>query len=163
MRGKNSGMFGSGQTVDYSTRPKRGKTKRTLMLEALFDEIRDEEGDPLEDKEAAQAAYLRLLVRRSLTITDRNSAALAKEVLDRLIPTDKATMPTYEIEFAEDGSAADKIRDITNAVASGAIPPDVGNMMVNMVTAAVKVEETTELLERLAKLEEVLEEMSREE
>lgn len=158
----NKGMFGHGQTVDYANRKPRGKLKRTLILEALVAEIKEEGTDEELTQEEAEAQYLRLMVRRSMNQADKASAVLAKEVLVRLMPIPKATMPTYEIEFPEEGSAADKIGAIVDAVAAGSVPPDVGNMMVNMLTAAVKVEETVELMERLAKLEEMLAELDRE-
>jgi len=158
----NEGMFGHGQVVDYNNRRKRGKDKKTLILEALMAEVKEEgTGDEL-TAEQAEAAYLRALVKRSMNVADKASAVLAKEVLVRLMPVDKATMPVYKIEFPEDGSASAKIEAIVAAVACGDVPPDVGNMMVNMVTAAIKVEETVELMERLSRLEEMLAELDRE-
>lgn len=155
-RAPNSGMFGHGNNKRYDNQGKRGKNKRTLMLEALFEEVRDENGDPMDNPEQAQAAYLRLLVRRSMVVADKASATLAKEVLDRLIPVDKATMPTYEIDFPAESSASDRIDAITKAVAEGRVPPDVGKMMVDMVSSAVKIGEIAEMTERLARLEEML-------
>lgn len=152
----NPGHFGKDRAIDYANRPRRGKNKRTLILEALKEEVRCEEGLPFDTPEEAEAAYFRILVRRSLEVADKASGMLSKEILDRLCPTDKATLPAYKIEMREDGTAAEKIHDITTAVANGEVPPDVGNIMVNMITAAVKVEETVEMAERLARLEQML-------
>lgn len=151
----NAGQFGQ-RDYDVKTRRPRGKSKRTMMLEALYGEVVDELGDQFESPEAAEAAYMRLLVRRSMTLADKASGMLAKEIMDRLCPADKSTMPVYQVDMPEDGTAADKIRAVTAAVAAGEVPPDVGNMMVNMITAAVKVEEVVEMSERLAKLEQLL-------
>lgn len=162
MSAHNEGMFGHGQEVDYSKRKPRGRSKRNLILDALMQEVKEEgTGEDL-TAEQAEAAYLRAIVKRSMNAADKASAVLAKEVLVRLIPVDKSTMPVYKIEFPEDGSASVKIEAIVAAVANGDVPPDVGNMMVNMVTAAIKVEEQVELMERLSRLEEMLAELDRE-
>lgn len=160
----NPGHFGSPERkgMTYEGRGKRGKNKRTLILDALHDEVRCEEDLPFDTPEEAEAAFLRLLVRRSLNVADRSSAMLAKEVLDRLCPTDKATLPTYQIEFDPEGSPAEKIKQINAAVASGAVPPDVGNIMVNMITAEVKVVEVTEMAARMERLERMLAELDKE-
>lgn len=157
----NPGHFGHRQ-VDFANRPTRGKNKRTLILDALKEEVLCEEGLPFDTAEEAEEAYFRILVRRSLNVADKASGMLSKEILDRLCPTDKATLPAYKIEMREDGTAAEKIHDITTAVANGEVPPDVGNIMVNMITAAVKVEETVEMAERLARLEQMLADLDKE-
>ena len=142
-------------------RGKRGRTKRTLMLEALQATIKDEFDDHYSEPEEAEAAFYRLMVARSLNVADKASGMLTKEILDRMCPTDKATLPKYEFEFREGGTPVEKINDITAAVSQGIIPPDVGNMMANMVATAVKVEETTEILESRATLVDLLGEIDK--
>lgn len=127
------------------------KDKRTLILDAIRRAIP-------EDKEGVEAEefFYDMLVRRALNMSDKDSAQLLKEVYARLAPPDKATLPTVEFPFREDGSAADKIEDIQSAVAAGILPVDMGNTMVSMIVAGIKVFEVTEMAERLARIEEML-------
>lgn len=142
------------------SRGRRGKDKRTLLLESLMEVVNaDEDGNYKEvvpDREAAERLFNMRLVSRALNVKDSASAQLMKEVLDRLYPTTKATLPAIEFPFRENGSAADKIEDVQAAVANGTLPVDMGNTMVNMIVAGIKVFEVTELAERLARIEEML-------
>lgn len=141
-------------------RGRRGKDKRTLLLESLMAVVNvDESGEYAEvvaDKEAAERMFNMQLVKRAMNVRDSASAQLMKEVLDRLYPTTKATLPAIEFPFRENGSASEKIEDVQKAVADGTLPVDMGNTMVNMIVAGIKVFEVTELAERLARIEEML-------
>lgn len=110
---------------------------------------------PPGDRECEQAFY-DLMVRRALTLKDKDSAALMKEVLVRLYPVDKSTMPLVEFPFRDNGTPAEQISDINSAVAGGILPIDMGNTMVGMIVSAIKVFEVTELADRLAAIEEML-------
>jgi len=150
----NSGRFSSdNQPVD---RRPRGKNKRTLLLEALHEQLSGLVGYEDLAPEKAEEAFYGLMVRRSLTVADPASGQLLKEMLARLFPTDKATMPAIEFPFPENGSASQKIEAVQAAVASGTLPVDMGNTMVNMIVAGIKVFEVTELADRLARIEELL-------
>ena len=141
-------------------RGRRGKDKRTLLLESLMAVVNvDDAGDYKEvvsDKDEAERMFNMQLVRRALNVRDSASAQLMKEVLDRLYPTSKATLPAIEFPFRENGSASEKIEDVQKAVAEGTLPVDMGNTMVNMIVAGIKVFEVTELAERMARIEEML-------
>lgn len=143
-----------------ANRKPRGKDKRTLLLESLMAVVNvDEDGEYKEvvaDKDEAEKLFNMQLVKRALTVKDPASAQLMKEMLERLYPTSKATLPAIEFPFREDGSASDKIEDVQKAVANGTLPVDMGNTMVNMIVAGIKVFEVTELAERLARIEEML-------
>lgn len=157
-------MSGTQYSKDNPTkyRGARGKAKRTIMLEAIHEELLDEMGEHFDTQEGAELAYMRLMVRRSLDVKDRASSVLTKEVMDRLCPVDKATLPTYELDIPEGATPVEKIGAVLKAVAAGTVPPDVGNLLINMITAGVKVEETTELMQRLEAMEKLLMELERE-
>lgn len=152
------GTFSS-ENQPASRRP-RGKDKRTLLLESLMDVVNvDEDGEfkaVVASKDEAEKLFNMQLVKRALNVRDSASAQLMKEVLDRLYPTTKATLPAIEFPFRENGSAGEKIEDVQRAVADGTLPVDMGNTMVNMIVAGIKVFEVTELAERLARIEEML-------
>lgn len=152
--------FGEGQK--QGNRTIGARNKRTIMLEALHREVVDEHGEVFESREAAELAFMQKLVRRAQDTKDKASVVFAKEILDRLCPADKATLPTYTFEMDESAPATERIDSIAGAVSRGEIPADVGNMLVNMVSAGVRVEETTEMLARIARLEQMLMELERE-
>lgn len=144
-----------------AVRGRRGKDKATLLLEALMavvNKAAEEDPDivPVSNKDDALQMFNMHLVGRALNSRDSASQGLLKEMLDRLHPTSKATLPAIEFPFRENGSASDKIEDVQAAVASGLLPVDMGNTMVNMIVAGIKVFEVTELAERLARIEEML-------
>lgn len=111
-----------------------------------------------EDKQGVEAEqfFYDMLVGRALNFRDKDSAQLLKELYSRLAPPDKNTLPAIEFPFREGGSASDKIEDVQNAVAAGILPVDMGNTMVSMIVAGIKVFEVTEMAERLARIEEML-------
>lgn len=158
---KESNQFGN-RPQPLSKNKEGSRNKRTLMLEALHREVVDEFGDTFESKEAAELAFVQKLVRRAQDAKDKASLMFSKEILDRLCPTDKATLPVYTFELGEEGSPSERIAAVALAVSRGEIPPDVGNIMVNMISAGVKVEETTELMERISRLEQMLQELDKE-
>lgn len=143
-----------------ATRGRRGKDKRTLLLESLMEVVNvDEEGgfkSVVLDKDEAEKLFNMTLVKRALNVRDSASAALMKEMLDRLYPTSKATLPAIEFPFPDDGTPAEKIEAVQSAVAGGLLPVDMGNTMVNMIVSGIKVFEVTELAERLERVEEML-------
>ena len=65
-------------------------------------------------------------------------------------------MQPVEFDFPDGGSHADKIDAILSAVASGLISPDVAVMISGVVKTALDVRETTELVERMERLEALI-------
>ena len=152
------GTFSSENQPAY--RRPRGKDKRTILLESLMAVVNvDEDGEYKEvvsDKYEAERLFNDQLIRRALNSRDSASMPLMKEVFDRLHPTSKATLPAIEFPFRESGTASEKIEDVQAAVANGTLPVDMGNTMVNMIVAGIKVFEVMELAERLERIEEML-------
>lgn len=137
-------------------RRKRGPDKRTMMLRAIMDNLVRPDGTSFENEEEAEQAMLAEVVKRAVNSKDPSSSQLMKEVLIRLAPPDKATLPVFEFQFRSDGSASDKISDVQAAVATGALPVDIGNTMVNIIVSGIKVFEVTELAERLERIEQMM-------
>lgn len=137
-------------------RTKRGPDKRTMMLRAIMDNLVRPDGTSFEDEEEAEQAMLAEVVKRAVNSKDPSSSQLMKEVLIRLAPPDKATLPVFEFQFRSDGSASDKISDVQAAVAAGTLPVDIGNTMVNIIVSGIKVFEVTELAERLERIEQLM-------
>lgn len=137
-------------------RRKRGPDKRTLILNAIMENLVTADGSKFDSHEEAEKAMYAEIVKRAVNARDPSSAQLMKEVLLRMAPADKATLPAIEFPFRVDGSASEKITDVQAAVANGTLPVDMGNTMVNMIVSAIKVFEVTELAERLERIEQMM-------
>ena len=75
-----------------------------------------------------------------------------KMIMDRIIPTLKPMMPAIQLELKAD-SLAGKAEQILTATAQGDISPDQGATMIQALANIGKIIETTELTERIEKLE----------
>lgn len=128
-----------------------GPNKRTMILDA----IRRAVPEDAEGVEAEQFFY-DILVKRALTYADKDSGTLLKELYSRLAPPDKNTLPAIEFPMRDGGTPAEKIEDVQSAVAAGILPVDMANTMVSMIVAGIKVFEVTEMADRLARIEEML-------
>jgi len=126
----------------------RGRNKRTLFIEALKKEGKDEEG------------FYRLCIEvamgRHESCDGKPDNQMLKEVLSRLAPMDKQTLPIYDFEFPADGTKLEKAEAIVDAVGSGDLPVDAAKLMMDLLESAASIEEKEELAERVQKLEELL-------
>lgn len=125
----------------------RGKDKRTMLLAAIMEATGHNEDQ-----------FWKEAVRRAMDPADPASSMLMKEVLTRLYPNSKPTMPIIEFEFRKEGTPADKVDDISNAVSDGILPVDVAKTMVDIIKQGLEIVEVTELAERLERLERMLNE-----
>lgn len=126
-------------------RKPRGPDRRTLLLNAIADVTGKDEN-----------AFYSEVVRRAMDPEDPASAQLMKEVLGRMYPTSRPTMPVIEFEFRKTGTPADRVEDISNAVADGILPADVAKVMVDIIKSGLDIVEVTELADRLEKIERML-------
>ncbi len=122
-------------------RKARGKAERTKLLEAFKREGKTEEG------------FYQIMVEMAFNGEDNFARA---EVFKRLYPIAKPTMPPCEFEFNPNGTPAEKANDIMNAVSNGEIPADIGLSLMSAMASMLKIEEVTEIKDRLAKIEEAL-------
>lgn len=125
-------------------RKKRGKAQRTLVLEALKAEGKDE------------AQFYQLMVERSLNAEDPSSAMLMKELFSRLYPNAKPTMPMVNFDFPYNASSKAKVDALEKAVSECEIPVDVAKMMVDIIKSSMEIEKVTELMDRIESIEKAL-------
>jgi len=75
-------------------------------------------------------------------------------LITRLLPVRKSSAETVDLpELASAGSLIEKADAILNAIAAGDIAPDIGAQLVTAIGTTARVEEITELRERLEALE----------
>lgn len=130
---------------DEDNQPKerkpRGKSERTKILEAMKRESKTEDG------------FYDLMVRKAHESEDNFSFG---EMLKRLSPIPKQTMPYIQIDYPEKGTLIERAAAIELAIVTGKIPPDVGLSFLSGLGVVAKTEEVTELAARIKKLEEIL-------
>jgi hypothetical protein len=120
---------------------RRGKSERTKILDAMKREGKDEDG------------FYDLLVKRSFDADDNFTF---KELLIRLSPVPKSVAPLVEFEFPKKGKPHIQAAYVLEAVSSGIIPSDIGNMFIQSIKAMIDIEEYTDLKDRINKIEESL-------
>jgi hypothetical protein len=128
------------------TRP-RGKTKKTILLDALKAQAGMDE-----------QKFYELMIERALNKDDPASSILIKEVLSRLYPQSKPTMPLVDFDLDLDSKAHEQVNKISDAIAKSLIPADVGKIMVDIIKASIEIEKATELAERIEAIERALDE-----
>lgn len=138
---------------------KRGKGKKSLMLDA----IRSVCGDEKEFLEQVVSIGLGGAVvtgkdDEGEDIIEHKSPnpVLLNLVLNRIEPPLKATSPTVNFEFNEKDKPHEQAAQVLSAMASGGLAPDIGNMFVQSIKAMIDIEEHTDLKERIQALEEKL-------
>lgn len=126
--------------------PTRGKGKKTLMLDA----IRAETGSEHE--------FLREVVKIGLggDSGDPNPTLLGL-VISRIEPPLKSTSPLVEFDFDKDLSVHEQAAQIITAMSKGKIAPDVGQMLISSISSMLKIQEVTDIEDRLKAMEQKIE------
>lgn len=132
-------------------RKPRGKSKKTLMLDALRSHCKT--GDEKE--------YLMAVIAASLgdPLADPPvlpNPALMAIVMNRIEPPLKSTSPMVEFEFNVNSSPSEQASQVMAATALGTIPPDIANLFVSSIASMLKIDEVTELQRRIDALEKVM-------
>jgi hypothetical protein len=127
--------FKPGESGNKAGRPKGTPDKRTVLLQQL---------------EADLPALLAKLKDNALG----GDTTSLKFLLERLLPLRKASHEPVELPSLHEASTlTDKVNAILSAVADAQLPPDVGAQLVGAIGTAARVEEISELKDRLKALE----------
>lgn len=134
-------------TSEHQPTVRRGKDKFKLLIEAL-----ERKGHTIED------FYDKVV---ELAMTDKADgaamqSAMIRELLIRCHPIPKQTAPMITFVYPSDGSPVEKIDAIIDGVSNGEIPADIATQIVSIIKIGIDVQETTELMDRVAKLEALL-------
>lgn len=137
---------------------RRSKSKLTLVLEAIRSEklLDTDESTSQEDAERAVFAFL---AKTAFTPT-AETAALANTCMATLMkkawPDSKLSNDPINFKFDRSLPPSDNAHAIMDAVASGEIPPDVGMVLIGGVKDIISINESTELVQRLERIEQQL-------
>lgn len=139
--------FSSTYQPDYSERPTRGPNKKLAMLNAI------EKRFPGGSQEFCEE-----ILSVGLTGGPEGSPVpqLLTECLKRVEPPLKPQGSLISVEMPEGATKIQQTEVILSAVFTGAISSDVGQMLIGMIKDSIAIAESTELLERLEKIEQSL-------
>lgn len=101
----------------------------------------------------SEAEFYRLVVKRAV---EEKDGTLTRELLARLQPVPKPTLPDVRFDIPATASPVDKVVAIIDAVADGKCPPDVGDMMIGMIKNMLDIYNVTELADKVKAIEERL-------
>ena len=140
--------FNSEYQPNPENRKPRGKGKRNQLIAAL------------ERMGHTEESFFDLMVMAALGSTEDEAILKLQsyafpEVAKRLYPIPKQVAPTVEFDYPKNGTLKEKASAIEAAISDGLIPPDIGVNLISVLTGVAKIEEVTELVARLDRLEEL--------
>jgi hypothetical protein len=115
-------------------RPAGLPDKRLLATQAALDEMRN---------------IVAMLVGRALE-GDTNAASI---VLSKVLPSVKAQMERVNFAFDSTAPISEQVAQVLDAIAAGAVAPDVGRLIIDSISRLADVRATEELEARIAALE----------
>lgn len=89
-------------------------------------------------------------------IGEKGGGVFLVELLKRYAPPHKQTLEPVSFEFPESGTPLEKASSVYLAMSKGLISPDVGLVFIEAISKMLTIEETTDLAERLSRLEEAI-------
>ena len=138
-------------TEDQQPTKRRGKSNKSKVLEGIKAAVTG-----CESKEEAEKEYFKHVAERALNPDDKDSSTLLKLLGDKAWSSVKPSVAPVEFDFPVDGTPTEKSLSIIDAIATGTIAPDIGQMMVGIIKDAVMIEEGTDLKLRIEELEKTL-------
>ena len=115
-------------------RPAGVPDKRLLATQAALDEMRN---------------IVAMLVARALE-GDTNAASI---VLSKVLPSVKAQMERVNFAFDSTAPISEQVAQVLDAVAAGAVAPDVGRLIIDSIARLADLRATEELAARIEALE----------
>ena len=135
--------------------PGRGKSFKTKLFEVIKEE------SLLDLKKSATVAeadkaFIKHVAKRAFNIEDQNSSMLLKELINKSFPSLKPTLERFEFDFPKEGTDSQKAIAILEAISTGQLPPDVGQLIVSVIKDNSIIEANTDLKERIVQIEKSL-------
>ena len=124
-----------------SKRKTRGPSPRTQIINALRRASKTEN------------EFWDMVVTRAL---DPDDNLVIKEIISRLAPPNKATLPTIEFNFTAKATPIVQAGEILKAASDGIMAPDVAQVFISSIASMMKIDEVTEIANRLTDIEKAL-------
>lgn len=138
-------------------RKPRGKGKKRLMLDAIRDTCPGGEHEFLKNLVTIGMGGL---VDISLPDDDpefeykQPNPMLLSLVLNRIESPLKPVSQTYKFHFDENADNHTQAKQVLKAMADGDLPADIGQIMINSISAMLNIQEKTDFEERLKAIED---------
>lgn len=130
----NPGQWKRGESGNPSGRPVGRPDKRLLATQQMLDEMRN---------------IVAVLVGKALE-GDTNAASI---VLAKILPSVKAQAEKVNFAFDASASISEQVAQVLDAIAAGAVAPDVGRLIIDSIKSLSDVRATEELSARIEALE----------
>ena len=141
--------------VKGQDKPGRGKSFKNKLMDVVREESLIGANPKLTSNEA-EKLFITHFAKRAFDTDDISSGALGKELLNKSYPSLKSTMPLVEFEFLIDSKPIEQANQILKAASDGIIPPDIAQIFISSIASMIKIEEVTEISERLTVIEKAL-------
>ena len=119
----------------------RGKSERTKIIEAM------------KRKGKTEGDFYDYLVVRAFDVEDSFGAP---ELLKRMAPLPKATLPLVEFEFDETLPPAKQGAQVLKAAALKQIPPDVAQSFIASIASMLKIDEITAIKDEIEEIKKLI-------
>ena len=135
--------------------PLRGRSKRTLIVEAMREQamLGVKEGAPSDDVEKAWFAHL---VSNAVDSDNKDSGLCIRLLTERGWAALKPSSECVRFEFDADALPHVQASQVMHAVANEIIPPDLGIAFVGGIKSMIDIEANTELKARIEQIEKML-------
>lgn len=136
--------------------PGRGRSNKTKILDALrLESFESLPEDATNDQ--CEVVFFRHIIRRiNGGIDDKDSGMLLKFLGDKGWSSMKPTLGNVEFDFDEAAEPHEQASQVMAAAAKGEIAPDVAQMFVGSIANMLKINEITEIRDRLEQIEKQL-------
>lgn len=136
-------------------RAPRGKGKKSLVLDAIRAHCTT----------GGEDEYIQKVVEASLGDPSADppipaNPQLITLLVNRIEPPMKSTMPLVEFDFKKGASPSEQASQIMYAASKGKITPDIAGLFISALSGMVKIQEFTDMTDRMEAIEKSMGESS---
>ena len=135
--------------------PLRGRSKKTIIMEALRKEAMSGVSSNASNDDAENAWFAHL-VKKAFDPEDKDSGLCLRLVTERGWAALKPSSDCVSFEFDKDATPTIQAAQVMDAVSEGHIPPDLGLAFVSGIKSMIDIEANTELKARIEQIERML-------
>lgn len=135
--------------------PSRGKSKKTLIMNALREESLSKVSEEASNEEV-ETAWFAHLVSKAFDSEDKDSGLCLRLVTERGWSALKPSSECVSFEFDPGADPHVQAGQVMDAVAKEIIPPDLGIAFVGGIKSMIDIETNTEIKDRIEHLEALL-------
>ena len=138
-----------------SKRTPRSRGNKVLFLEMLREESELELTENSTQADA-EKAFFKHVWERAKNPEDTASGTCLTLLGNKCWSTLKPSNDVVNFEFDESLNQLEQAAQVLKAISTGELAPDIGNTIIASITATIKIEEITEVVERINRIEKAL-------